>query len=240
MSFWRVAAVGAVSLVALLAAPVAGQEISDPYEILSKYFAASGGLERLKAERTQHLEGTLSVGGMQGPIRIWTEKPDRSRVEAEIGPLRYAEGDNGEIIWVLDTNGKVQKATKSDEAALKRRDVDRRMAELEYADPNSDVFSVTLQGTETVDSTACYVLSVANSINADRYIYYISADGFRLLKRVALKGEDSADTYYGDYREVNGPARGLLHQGDRAPDRSAPGDRRDQVRVQSGHRRRPV
>jgi predicted aspartyl protease len=204
VSLWKVAAVSIVSLVALLAASAAGQEISDPYEILSKYFAASGGLERLKAERTQHAEGTLSVGGMQGPVRIWVQKPDKSRVEAEIGPLRTTEGDNGEIGWVLDTNGRVQKATKSDEAALKRRDVDRRMAELEFADPNSRVFSVTLQGTEMVDSTACYVLSVANSINTDRYIYYISADSFRLLKTVALKGEKSADTYYGDYREVDG------------------------------------
>jgi hypothetical protein len=204
VSFWKVAAVGAVSLAALLAAPVTGQDMSDPYEILGKYFAASGGLERLKAERTQHIEGTISVGGMQGPIRIWTEIPDRSRVEAEIGPLRYAEGDNGEISWVLDTNGRVQKATKSDEAALKRRDVDRRMAELEYADPNSDVFSVTLQGAEMVDGTDCYVLSVANSINSDRCIYYIATDGFRLLKKVALRGEESADTYYGDYREIDG------------------------------------
>jgi hypothetical protein len=204
VSFWRVAAVSMGILVAFLAAPVAGQEISDPYEILGKHFAASGGLERLKAERTQHLEGSLSVGGMEGSIRIWAEKPDRSRVEADIGPLRYAEGDNGEIAWVLDTNGKVQKAGKMDEVALKRRDVDRRMAELEYADPGSEVFSVTLEGTDTVDGAVCYVLSVANSINDDRYIFYISADGFRLLKKVALKGEDSADTYYGDYREVNG------------------------------------
>ncbi|MFZ1947048.1 MAG: aspartyl protease family protein [bacterium] len=202
--FWKVAAVGMASLVVLLAAPVAGQEISDPYEVLRQYFAASGGLERIKAERTQHIEGSLSVGGMQGPIRIWTEKPDKSRVEAEIGPLRYAEGDNGEIGWVLDTNGKVQKASKMDEVALKRRDVDRRMAELEYVDPGSEIFSVALEGTEVVDSAACYVVSVANSINSDRYIYYMSTAGFRLLKRVALKGDESADTYYGDYREVDG------------------------------------
>lgn len=200
----KTAAVGAVSLLVLLAAPVAGQEMSDPHEVLGKYFAACGGLERMRAERTQHIEGRLSVGGMQGSIRIWTEKPDRRRVEADIGPLRYAEGDNGETGWVLDTNGKVQTITKLDDIALKRRDVDRRVAELEYADPTSDIFSVTLQGTEEVEGAPCYVVSVANSINTDREIYCISTDRFRLLKRVALRGEESADTYYADYREVDG------------------------------------
>lgn len=201
---WIVAVLIMVGLVSIPAAPVTGQDLSDPYAILRQYFAASGGLERLKAERTQHIEGTISVGGMKGVIRIWTEKPGKSRVEAEFGPLRYAEGDNGEIKWILDTNGKVQKTTKLDEEALKRRDVDRRMADLGYADPESGVFSVTLQGTETVDSVACYVISVANSINTDRCTYYISTDGFRLVKKVTLRGEKSADTYYGDYREVAG------------------------------------
>ena len=181
-----------------------GRESNDPYEILNKYFEAGGGLEILKGERTQYFEGALSVSGMQGSLRVWTEKPDRNRAEIEIGPLRQTEGDNGEIRWVIDTNGKLQIITKSDEVTLKRREVDRLTAEYEYADPASDVFSVTLEGTEEVEGAGCYVIKVTNNINVDHNTYYISIDDFELRKTVAIRGEKSADTYYDDYREVDG------------------------------------
>jgi hypothetical protein len=203
MSLWKPFAVG-VLLVAVLAGASAGQDMTDPYEILNSYFTASGGLTRLKAERTQYFEGDLSVAGMQGRLKVWTEKPDRSRVDVEIGPLSIAEGDNGDLRWVLDTNGKLQTITKPDEPTLKRREVERRMAEYEYADPGSDIFTVTFEGTQEVEGTDCYVVKIANGINADLHTYYIGVDGFRLEKSVAIKGEKSADTYYADYREVDG------------------------------------
>jgi hypothetical protein len=196
-------AAGVLAL-AVLAGISVGQEITDPYEILNKYFEASGGLERLRAERTQHFEGSLSVAGMDGTIRVWTEKPDRSRAEIEIGPINMMQGDNGETKWVLDTNGKLQTTTKLDEPAMKRKRVERRMAEYEYADPGSSVFTLTSKSRADVEGAGCYVVEVANKINSDRHIYYISVDGFQLTKSVALVGEQSADTYYGDYRETDG------------------------------------
>jgi len=200
----KTAAIAALMVLAVFVSTLPAQEMDDAYEILDNYFEASGGLERLKAERTQYFEGNISVAGMQGPIRVWAEKPDRSRAEVQIGPLNITEGDNGEVRWVLDTNGKLQVITRSDEVTLKRDEVDRRMAEYEYADRGSDVFSVALDGTEEVEGTECYVISISNTINIDRHFYYISIDGFRLEKSVALVGENSSDTYYGDYREVDG------------------------------------
>ena len=204
LRYYKPAAIVILMLAVLLHGIVAGQELTDPYEILANYFEASGGLELLKAERTQYLEGTISLGGMQGPIRIWTEKPDRSRTEVELGPLNITEGENGELRWVLDTNRKVQVITKSDEATLKRDEVERRMAEYEYADPGSEIFALAYEGVEQVDGDDCYVIKISNSINSDQYIHYISADGFRLEKAVAFRGEKSSDTYYDDYREVDG------------------------------------
>lgn len=204
MSLSRTGSIAALIVGALLVGSLPGQEMTDPYEILNNYFEASGGLERLKAERTEYSEGSISIGGMKGSIKVWTEKPDRSRVEAQIGPISMTQGDNGDLRWVLDTNGKLQKITKSDETTLKRREVDRRIAQYEYADRGSDVFSVTLKGIEQVEETDCYVVNVANSINQDHNTYYISVDGFRLEKRVASRGEQSADTYFGDYRDADG------------------------------------
>jgi hypothetical protein len=191
-------------IAALLVRAVPGQGLTDPYEILNRHFEAAGGLENLKAERTQYFEGDIALAGMQGSIKAWTQKPDRMRAEISLGPLNIKQGDNGEIRWVLDSNGKLQVTTKSDEIALRRRDVKRRMARYEYAEPTSDIFSLSFEGTEEVEGTDCYVIKVTNSINDDQHIYYISVDGFRLEKKYAFEGEDSADTYYDDYRRVDG------------------------------------
>ncbi len=189
---------------ALMAGLCAAQEITDPYEILGKHFEASGGLELLRAEQTQYFEGNLSLAGMQGPIKAWTSKPDRSRAEVVIGPISITQGDNGDLSWILDTNGKVQVITKEDEATQKRKEVTQRMADYEHADPRSDVFTAAFEGTETVEETDCYVVKVTNSINTDHFTYYIGKDDFLLKKRVAIQAEKSGDSYYGDYREVGG------------------------------------
>jgi hypothetical protein len=193
------------ALIVTVIVGVAGaRELTDPHRILNKYFEAAGGLERLRAERTQYLEGDFALGGMEGGVKVWTEKPDRTRAEIKIGPLNMMQGDNGDVGWVLDTNGKLQTMTKLDEQALRRREVQRKMAEYEYADPASDVFTLDFEGTEEVEGVDCYVVGINNNINGDRHIYYIDVDGFMLVKSVALQGENSADTYYGDYRDMNG------------------------------------
>ena len=80
---WRSLRFGALIIVVAVAVAVpgasAGQEITDPHEILNRYFETFGGLERLKAERSTYREGTLSLGGMQGIVKEWTQKPGRSR-----------------------------------------------------------------------------------------------------------------------------------------------------------------
>jgi hypothetical protein len=200
----RPACAAACAVTTILATVCLGQEITDPYEILNKYFEASGGLERLKAERTRYFEGELALGGMKGPIKVWIAKPGRSRTEVNLVVISVTEGDNGDVSWTLDTNGKLQKMTKPDETTIKRKEVERRMADYEYADPGSDTFEVISWGTETVGETDCYIIKIANNINDDHHYYYISISDFKLEKDIAMQGERSGETFYGDYREVDG------------------------------------
>ncbi len=196
---------------------VAQGNLSDPYEILNRHFAACGGLDRMKAEQTLHMEGTLSVAGLEGTLRVWNQRPDRTRVDVDLGILKISQGDNGEYQWVLDANGKLQKITNPDQATVDRRELSRRMAEYEYADPQSEVFTVTFEGIEKVDEQDCYVIKVENSINRDVYSSYINVDNFFLEKTTSLAAEQSNDTFYDDYREVDGlmvafQTRQTLHQ----------------------------
>ncbi len=177
---------------------------SDPYEILNKNIAASGGLERLKAERSQYVEGTLAIAGLAGTMKIWTQKPDFSRNEVDLKVLRITQGENADGQWVLDSNGKLQLITKRDEASLKRKDVKRRMAEYEFLDPKSTVFKVEAAGMDTANGVNCYIVKISNTINSDVQTNFINSSTFLLERAISNEGDESSDSYFGDYRDVGG------------------------------------
>ncbi len=178
--------------------------LTDPYPILERYFAASGGLERLRAATATHSAGTLSIGELRGTVEIWTKKPTCSRIETRLGVIHTIQGDNGDFSWILDSNDKLQKTTKPDELTRQRRDIDRRVADYEYADRNSPVFTVALHGSEKLGETECHVIKISNRLNSDHHYYSIGAADFRLYRDIAMKGAESGETLYDDYRLVDG------------------------------------
>ncbi len=181
-----------------------GAELSDPYTILQKHFEANGGLERLRAEQSQYVEGTLNVAGLSGTIKVWTLKPHFQRTEVDLKVLKITQGENESGNWVLDANGKLQEVTKLDEAALKRRQVKQFMADFAYADPASEDFTVGFEGVDSVGGAQCYVIKVSNRINSDVQTSYINTATFLLEKAVSLEGEESSESYYSDYRDIAG------------------------------------
>ena len=179
------------------------QEISDPYDILNRYFQAVGGLDLLTAEKTSYSEGILSIGGMEGTLKTWISKPGRYRAEIALGPLNIIQGDNGEHAWILDQNGKLQVITNPDEATIKRRKVKRLIEEYAYAKRNSKVFTVNFEGIEPVDGKDCYVVKVSNNINFDSYTAYLNIQTFLQEKAVYIEDDQSRDVYYHDYQEID-------------------------------------
>lgn len=178
--------------------------LTDPYVILDHHFQANGGLDRMRGERTQYIEGNLSVAGLEGTIKVWTQKPDLTRTEVDLVVLRMTQGDNGKVEWTLDSNNKLQRITNLDQSAIKRKEVKRRMAEYEYADLHSEVFEATFEGIQKVDNKDCYVIKIKNNINKDIYTLYLNVNNMLLEKSVSIEGENSNDKFYGDYREVDG------------------------------------
>jgi hypothetical protein len=88
--------------------------------------------------------------------------------------LKMTQGDNGEYSWVFDSNGKVQKTTNPDELAVQRRDIRIRLSDQEYADPNSEIFTVTFGGIDTANGNDCYAIKISSNINADVFTYYVN------------------------------------------------------------------
>ncbi|MFH1891088.1 MAG: aspartyl protease family protein [Candidatus Zixiibacteriota bacterium] len=193
-----------MSLAILAVGTCAAQELSDPYVILDKSFDAAGGLDRLRSETSSSLEGSLSVAGMEGTIEAWSQKPGMNRTEIKLGPLNITQGHNGKYEWVLDQNGKLQLITNPDGPAVKRRKVKLLIDDRAYADRGSDIFTVSLEGTEHVEGRECYIVKIANNINSDSYTSYINTETFLEEKAVYIEDDQSRDTFYGDYREVDG------------------------------------
>jgi hypothetical protein len=193
-----------IVIITLLPSQSLSGELQNPYDVFKRFFRANGGLERLKAEKTSYFEGEISVAGLKGTVRAWSQKPDRYRTDVDLKVFKMSEGDNGRVKWVLDSNGKLQLITNPDQAAIKRKEVRRRIAEYEYAYPQSEVFSVKLEGVKEVDGRDCYVVRIDNNINKDYLAYYISVVDFMLEKAVYKEDIESRDEYYGDYRDVDG------------------------------------
>jgi predicted aspartyl protease len=182
----------------------AGQSLSDPFQILDRYFAASGGLERLRAETGHHALGTLKVAGLTGSIEVWAMAPDRSLAVVDLGILKITQGDNGEAEWVVDSNGKLQVITNFDEAKRLRKEIHLGYDSYNYVDPGSTLFTVQLAGTDSIDSRPVYVVKIANARNDDVRTLYIDTVDFLLRKLTDLEAEGSSETYPGDYRAVDG------------------------------------
>jgi predicted aspartyl protease len=204
MTYVRIVLLTALLVATITVTAAAQGELTDPYEILNRHFEAVGGLDQLKAVQTEYVEGAIAVAGLQGTLKGWDQKPDRSRADMDLGILKITEAHNGDYRWRIDQNGKLQRITNPDEAAIKRREIELRMAEYEYADPLSDIFSATFEGIESIEGRDCYKIRLENSINDDVSTSYINVESFLLEKTVSIQGEGSNDTYFGDYREVDG------------------------------------
>jgi hypothetical protein len=187
-----------------VAVSATAQELTDPYQILDRYFHALGGLERLKAEKAAYSEGNIVLGPMQGTVKVWSQQPYRNRTETTLGPLAMTQGDNGQFQWVVDQNGKVQKMTSPDETTIRRRQIRELMAEYAYAVPASQVFKVSFDGLEGSGSEECYVVKIANKMNVDTYTLYINTKTFLQDKAVFVEDIESRTVVYSDYREVDG------------------------------------
>jgi len=89
----------AVSALLLLAAPLPAQTVD---EIVGRYVAARGGLERIRSIQSMRLSGTISPApGESGPFRLELKRPQRMRVEMIVQGMTLTQATNGTTAWVV-------------------------------------------------------------------------------------------------------------------------------------------
>jgi len=180
----------------------AQEKPKDAYKVFEKYFNAIGGLDKVKAEKSNYFEADFSLSGLSGTLKSWSEMPDKNRSELDLKIFTQVSGDNGEYSWTRDTNGKI--SINKDGATLKRRELARHMAEYEFLNPNSDIVNVKLLGVEDVNGTNCYAVEITNSINNDTLIEYYDSNNYLKVQSIDKRPDEQVYTVYSDYRDVDG------------------------------------
>lgn len=185
--------------------------LTDPYEIMNKYYQTAGGLDKFKAEKSSYSEGNLEIigSGLSGTIKQWNAETILMRMELDLGIFKQTTGNNGEITWSVDPNGKLQ--ISKDIHTLQRQKVSRLMAEFDQLDPQSKNFRMTLDGIDTVGDRACYIIRLSNSINQDTALDYIDTADFLIRKHTDIRPDETTIDVFSDYREVNGIMRPYKH-----------------------------
>ncbi len=113
-----------IALVLLVAGSVSAQDgMTDPYDIFEKYIVAIGGFDKIEAESTSYFESTIEVAGLTGTVTTWSKTPNFNRQNVDLKVFKNSGGDNGEVQWSTDANGKVQ--YHRDENMLKRRELQK-------------------------------------------------------------------------------------------------------------------
>jgi hypothetical protein len=189
-------------LAGLCAATAAGAP--DPYTILDKHIAAIGGWEKLNAQQNVHFIGTLVIegAGLQGTFEAWNQIPDKSRQEFDIKIIRQVSGDNGQIAWRVDQNGKLQIA--QDSATLKERQLGALTATREQMKRDSKYFTVSYDRSDTADGKPCFVIKTTNTINSYVFYDFYDTTSYLLIKDIVIKPDGETHAVNKDFRDIGG------------------------------------
>jgi len=191
-------------LIGLVFVSAVNAQNGNPYEIMNNYYEAIGGLDKVKAEKTTHFEGTITIvgAGIEGTIDHWGVNLNKYYQVIDLKVMKIISGDNGEFSWILDNNGKVQ--IQKDENTLNRRMVNELISNYEFLNPESEYFQFEYEGIENIDGEDCYSIRRTNSINNDTLYEFYDIESYLLIKSIELQRTGESHTMFKDYKDVHG------------------------------------
>jgi photosynthetic reaction center cytochrome c subunit len=170
-------------------------------QILNKYLAAVGGADALKKIKSRVQRGTIDAMGMEYPIEVYSEAPDK-RVS-----ITHPQGGssvtafNGEVGWLSIRDGFHKMTAPEQEAA-------RLDAELYFPARVRELYKEfhVLPG-EELNGQATYVVSATAAGRPPLRLYFDQETGL-LLRQLRYAetplGRNPTQIEYSDYRETGG------------------------------------
>jgi outer membrane lipoprotein-sorting protein len=187
-------------------------------ELVGGHLEASGGVAKLKALKSLKVSGKLvmpmmtqnaSAGGSatEAPVIIQIKKPNLVRMEIDLQGKQLVQAFDGETAWSLRPGSKEPDILSWDEGGMgEMADLFlREIADLEgpLVDSKNKWNKVELLGKENVEGTESYKLKLSPKDGFVRYLF-LDAKGLLTTKLTRPGSEFLMETYYKDYKPVNG------------------------------------
>ncbi len=189
----------------LLALPAAAQSADD---ILAQYLAARGGLDKIKAVRSERVTGTISFGpGEEGPFVVERARSLKMHMEFNLnGGVIIRTYDGKSSGWTY--NAFVPKPSVQ---AMTEADLRNIFEEADFDGPFVDYKSkgnqIELAGKEDVEGKPAYKIKLTDR-NGDISYFFFDATSHLVLECQGSRQFDGKDipwvTFFRDFREVKG------------------------------------
>lgn len=176
-------------------------------EIVGRYVAARGGIQKLRALRTLRQEGRVSAGpGREGLVTREIKRPGKIRFEFTVQGVTSVFASDGQHGWkVFPLEGEMGPRPLTDEALIDAReqaDIDDPLV-----DWKSEGSQVELVGREAVGGHDAWKLKL--TLESGRVLTaYLDVESARLLRTETtrqVRGKPvRVETTFGDYRRTGG------------------------------------
>ena len=174
-------------------------------QLLQRYTETYGGLREANRLASISIEGVQRQGGVEYSFHMRKKRPASMRYQLERGDTSLTTIYNGRQGWLLT---KKAGAVSSEELSGARLEILQREARFEsplYRHLEKPENKITFEGREQVGLAQAYVLRVEEP-GSPPSRYFIEADSAHVLRldRLNEAGEVVFQTFYRDYREVEG------------------------------------
>lgn len=176
-------------------------------EVLSRYYEAAGGVEKLKSVMTRRMTGRMQVGpGIEAMFTLLAKRPEKMRMEFTVQGMTGVQAFDGDVGWTISPfMGQTEpEPMPADLVQTIREDADFDGPLLDYA---AKGHSVELAGKEDVQGTETYKLKLTLKEGQVTY-YYLDSEYYLPIKTEAqrtIQGMDiNAETFMSDYKSIDG------------------------------------
>jgi len=183
----------------------AGAQTAD--DIVAKVFAARGGLDNIRAVKSQRVSGKISFGDVSGPFVVELKRPLKMHMQLTVQNLTMVRVYDGKSAgWANNPfAGKMNPDTMSEEELrniTEESDFDGPL--VDYKQKGNQL---ELVGKDKVKDKDVWRLKLTTK-NGDVRQYLFDADSFLLLKwegKRKYEGKEfPIESYFSDYRDVGG------------------------------------
>jgi len=170
--------------------------------LIAKHLEALGGEKAVRAVESILTEAEIEImgTGLKGMVRSQSIRPCLSHTDISLGLFRIKEGYDGDRIWMIDQNGKLQ--FRRDTASLEYQKTMCLLESQEYLFGGAG-FTCSAPGPDTIGDVPCDLLDIDVEQGTSARLFVNGST--HLIERLEIKAPEGMTVQtFGDYRRVNG------------------------------------